>query len=124
MSKFDLTVIYDGGCPLCSREILHYQKFKSLKTIQWLDLTKEAEKLEREFGIQPLDALAQFHVMDGNRQWHKGADGFVLLWQALPYYRWLARFCIATHLLPLLRWGYAHFAAGHFKRRCAQGVCR
>jgi hypothetical protein len=47
----------------------------------------------------------------------------VALWQALPYYRWLAKACQGLRLLPLMRWAYVRFARWHFKRRCDNGVC-
>jgi len=122
MNSTGLTVLFDGGCPLCSREIGHYQRLTGLRPIQWLDVTGNDERLGR-FAIPPEEAMAEFHVFDEAGRLHKGADGFVTLWQALPYYRWLARLCVGLRLLPLMRWAYARFARWHFKRRCATGVC-
>jgi predicted DCC family thiol-disulfide oxidoreductase YuxK len=122
MDTTGLTVLFDGGCPLCGREIAHYRKLPGLLPIQWLDVTQDAPAL-RGFGVSPAEAMAEFHVFDAQGRLHKGADGFVALWLALPYYRWLARACQGLRLLPLMRWGYARFARWHFRRRCASGVC-
>ncbi len=34
-----LEVFYDGGCPLCRREINYFRALKSRVPIIWLDLT-------------------------------------------------------------------------------------
>ena len=122
MNSKGLTVLFDGGCPLCSREISHYRALQGLAPIQWLDVTDDDSAL-RHWGVKRQDAMAEFHVFDEAGRLHKGADGFVLLWASLPYYRWLARVCRRLHLLPLMRWAYARFARWHFQRRCASGVC-
>ena len=122
MNASSLTVLFDGGCPLCSQEINHYRKLPGLVPVHWHDITQDDEIL-RQFGVKREAAMAEFHVFDDAGQLHKGADGFVILWQALPYYRWLARICLALHLLPLLRYGYTRFARWHFHRRCQSGVC-
>ncbi|MFM8330815.1 MAG: thiol-disulfide oxidoreductase DCC family protein [Candidatus Methylumidiphilus sp.] len=122
METSELTVLFDGGCPLCSREIAHYRKLASLRPVAWLDVAAIDGNPEA-FGVSRGDALAQFHVRDADGRWHVGADGFVLLWQALPYYRWLAWVCLKLHLLPLLRRLYGPFARWHYRRRCAAGVC-
>ena len=122
MNSPSLTVLFDGGCPLCSREIGHYQNLTSLVPIQWFDITRD-DLMLRQFGVKREDAMAEFHVFDDKGQLHKGADGFVVLWQALPYYCWLASISRILHLLPLMRKFYTHFARWHFKRRCQSGVC-
>ena len=122
MNTPSLTVLFDGGCPLCNREIGHYRNLTSLIPIQWFDATHDDVRL-RQIGVKREDAMAEFHVFDDKGQLHKGADGFVVLWQALPYYRWLARICRILHLLPLMRIFYTHFALWHFKRRCQSGFC-
>lgn len=116
MNTPGLTVLFDGGCPLCSREIAHYQKLGSLAPIQWLDVTGEDSEW-KGWGVEREAALAEFHVFDETGCLHKGADGFVALWGALPYYRWLARICRGLHLLPLMRLAYARFARWHYQRR-------
>lgn len=122
MNPNTLTVLFDGGCPLCSREIAHYQQLTSRMPIDWVDITQDRERL-RSLGLSVAEAMAEFHVIDGSGQVYKGADGFVALWQALPYFHWLASLCKTLHLLPLMRWGYAHFARWHYRRRCQAGVC-
>jgi predicted DCC family thiol-disulfide oxidoreductase YuxK len=116
------TVFYDGGCPLCSREIAHYRRMDREHRIRWLDVTRDGTALSA-YGIDQVEALAVFHVIDRGGRLVKGAEGFVTVWKELPRYRWLARLCRFFHLLPLMEWGYARFARWHFRRRCREGVC-
>lgn len=118
-----LTIFFDGGCPVCSREINHYRKLEALTALEWIDVTLEPERLVTH-EIPLLDAMAEFHVMDETGQFHKGADGFLLLWSTLPYYRYLAAFFHQLHLEPLLRDWYTRFARWHFRRRCPNNRCR
>ena len=37
--KPELTVYYDGSCPLCRREIALYQGLQSLHPIRWVDVS-------------------------------------------------------------------------------------
>ena len=122
MSTPKLTVFFDGGCPLCSREIDHYRKLEGADRLVWLDITDPAIDLQ-PYGIDRRSALKSFHVMDDQGQFHLGADGFLALWDALPRYRGLAWFCHLMRLPPLMRFVYRHFAARHFRRRCQDGAC-
>jgi len=122
MSSPLLTVLYDGGCPMCSREILHYQRIAGDRPIRWLDVTQEATDIT-PYGLTVEAALRSFHVIPVSGPMKAGANAFVTLWSALPYYRWLAKVILATGTLPWLEGIYVRFAAWHFKRRCATGTC-
>ena len=117
-----LTVFYDGGCPLCSREINHYRKLSADIPIQWLDVTASDAGLER-FGLDRDQALKRFHVLDDHGAFHVGAYGFITLWRQLPYYRTLAFLTRALRVAPWLEAVYVRFADWHYRRRCIQGVC-
>lgn len=117
-----LTVLYDGSCPLCRREIAHYQRIARHSPLRWLDVSEPGIPLAA-YGVTTEQAMRQFHVMDANGHAHIGAAGFIRLWAELPGYRWLARFCRTFKLTPLLDCVYARFADWRFKRRCREGVC-
>ena len=36
-------VFYDGGCPLCRREIAHYRRIDSTGSLRWVDAMTEQE---------------------------------------------------------------------------------
>lgn len=122
MSDSLFTVLYDGGCPLCSREIAHYRRIAENLPIAWIDVAPP-DADPSSYGVSRRDALRVFHVIDPDGVAHRGARGFLRLWAALPRYRWLARLCHALRVEPLLDYGYRHFANWHFARRCRDGVC-
>ena len=84
-----LTVIYNGSCPICSREVAGYRARadREQAEIAFVDLT--AEETAR-FGLSRDDAARQFHVLRDGRL-VAGLDAFILLWDRLPGLRWLAK---------------------------------
>ncbi len=122
MESYALTVFFDGGCPLCRREIEHYRKLKARKPIQWIDITQPHAPLA-DYGVEQDSAMRRFHVLDDHGRFHIGAHGFVTLWAQLPYYRYLASLVRTLSVVPLLDQVYARFADWHFGRRCRDGLC-
>jgi predicted DCC family thiol-disulfide oxidoreductase YuxK len=111
------TVFFDGGCPLCSREIAHYQRLDKKGDLLWVDITREVEQV-RLSGCDPVDLMQRFHVRDIHGNWRTGAWGFAEMWAHLPYYRWLSLTLRFTRLLPVLDWLYGHFARWRMRGRC------
>jgi predicted DCC family thiol-disulfide oxidoreductase YuxK len=122
MTQSQTTVLYDGGCPLCSREINHYRRLAGDRPIEWLDVTQPGADIGR-FGLNRGEALKLFHVIDSTGTMHVGASAFIALWAELPRYRWLAGLCRSLGLVPLLEVIYVRFAGWHFRRRCRDGAC-
>ena len=86
-----LTVMYDGGCPLCRREIGIYRGLQPLRPdlpVCFADVSDAAWVLPAGTTRQQL--LARFHVRSGGGQLLSGAQAFLALWAALPGWRWLA----------------------------------
>ena len=86
-----LTVLYDGACPLCRREIGVYQGLKPVlasQTLSFSDISRADVPLPP--GGLRSDYLARFHVQQSDGQVISGAAAFVALWAALPGWRWLA----------------------------------
>lgn len=103
-----LTVLYDGGCPLCRREIAHVQGLARQQGgagLYFVDVSAVATAPAAE--RQTL--LARFHVQraDGTRL--HGAAAFVAMWQRLPGWRWLARAARLPGALPLMEVAYQGF---------------
>ncbi|MDJ0832287.1 MAG: DUF393 domain-containing protein [Gammaproteobacteria bacterium] len=118
-----IKVFYDGQCPMCRREIEHYQGLKGADRIDWVDITLSSEVLEQH-DLTLDQAMARFHVLDGQGQWQVGAYGFVEMWKQLPAMRWLAILLGKLHLLPVTNWAYKHFARWRLARRCQDDVCK
>ena len=115
-------VFYDGGCPLCRREIDHYRRLDSDNRIDWVDITSQTDELRR-YGLSYEQAMARFHVLDSDGKWQTGAHGFAELWSHLPYFRWLAWLTRRLRLLAPLDILYRHFARWRARRRCAGDLC-
>ena len=111
-----ITMFYDGGCPLCRREVGHYRRLDRARRVRWIDIDGQGEPLE-PFHLTRSDAMARLHVLDRDGQMQSGAAAFVALWSALPYYRWLARFVQSLGLIPILERLYVPFARWRMSRR-------
>jgi predicted DCC family thiol-disulfide oxidoreductase YuxK len=116
------TVFYDGDCPLCRREIAHYRRMDSRERLHWVDAVNEPETLA-EHGLSFERAMAELHVLDGAGRWQRGVDAFLVIWQHLPAYRWLAKLVTVLGLRRPLGFIYRHFAAWRNRQRCETGSC-
>ena len=116
-------VFYDGGCPLCRREIEHYQGMKGAETIRWIDITESSSEM-LSYGLTVETAMARFHVLDAEGRWQTGAYGFSEVWSQLPALRWASLLLNRLHLLRAVDWIYTHFARWRLKKRCTGNVCR
>ena len=107
-------VLYNGDCPLCSAEIGHYERYadRAGLPIRFDDLN--AADLAR-WGIDADTAAQRLHVLHEGRM-HAGIDGFLVLWRAMPRWRWLARIVG----LPGLR----HLAGLAYDRALAPAIYR
>ena len=110
-------VFYDGGCPLCRREIAHYRRIDSAGSLHWVDAVKQPETLARH-GLSLEQAMAELHVLDSAGYLQRGVDAFLVIWQQLPAYRWLAKLVTALGLRRPLGVFYRHFAAWRYRQRC------
>jgi predicted DCC family thiol-disulfide oxidoreductase YuxK len=84
-----LTVLYDGACPLCRREIDVYRGLRPNTPVCFADVSDPASPLPSDTTREQL--LARFHVRGSDGQLLSGAQAFLALWAALPGWRWLAR---------------------------------
>ncbi|MEM8576927.1 MAG: DUF393 domain-containing protein [Pseudomonadota bacterium] len=89
MASDETEVLYNADCPVCRFEIDHYADYvgKTGLPIRFDDLN--ASELT-QWGLSPEDAARRLHVRkDG--QIYAGIPAFIVLWQDMPRYRWLAR---------------------------------
>lgn len=78
-----LTVWYDGGCPLCTREIALMRRLDTRHRLRFVDVGDERSRCPIDRG----DLLARFHVSDAQGRFHSGAAAFVAMWRAIPLLR-------------------------------------
>jgi predicted DCC family thiol-disulfide oxidoreductase YuxK len=81
----DTTVIYNGECPVCSREIAVYRA-RAEGPVRFVDLN--ACDMGR-FGLTPDAAARRLHVVEDGRLL-AGVEAFRALWRVTPGFRWLA----------------------------------
>lgn len=101
-----LTVMFDGSCPLCRREVGVYQALSPLQPVAWLDVSQTS------LDLAPADRaryLARFHVRRQDGQLLSGAAAFVALWRAMPGWRWLGRIGTLPGVTPVLELLYRGF---------------
>ena len=90
MSK-QVTVWYDGACPLCLREIALMRRLDSRDTIDFVDVSGDAPQ---SCPIDQAELLARFHARE-NGKVHSGAAAFAAMWRAIPIMKplgWMAKF--------------------------------
>jgi demethoxyubiquinone hydroxylase (CLK1/Coq7/Cat5 family) len=103
-----LTVLYDGACPLCAKEISHYQGLTPLCPVQWVDVSQLPDG-DVTPGLSRDQALARMHVIAPDGSVISGARAFVAMWERLPRWRWLARLASVPPLPAVLEWLYRGF---------------
>lgn len=102
----ELTVMFDGACPLCRREIAVYQSLAPLQPVRWQDVSAGSSDLTHQ---QQAQYMARFHVRLPNGDLLSGAAAFVALWRTMPGWRWLARLASLPGATPMLELAYKGF---------------
>lgn len=115
-----ITVYYDGKCSLCSKEIAYYKNLAPSDTFTWCDITIDSKPLLQK-GVNLKDGLMFFHVEDDNGIMHTSLDAFIIVWQHLRGWRFLAKIASLPVLKPLANQCYTMFARYRFKKN---GYCK
>ncbi len=100
-----LLVWYDGGCPLCLREIALMRRLDRRGAIDFVDAIKVSAE------ACPIDRralLARFHANE-NGQLLSGAAAFAAMWRAIPVLRPLGLAARNRVVLAVLEAAYRGF---------------
>ena len=107
-TQYDATVYFDGGCPVCSREIAMYQRQSGGNTVNWVDVARcDAEELGQYLSRDA--AIARLHLRRPDGSLVSGAEAFTTLWRVLPRWAWLGRLFGSGATLWLLEAVYRTF---------------
>lgn len=104
-----LTVWFDGGCPLCTREIALFRKLDRRGAIHFEDISQS----ENACPVDRAELLARFHAQEKGKPIVSGAAAFAAMWRAIPVLRpagELAR-------IPALLWLLEHLYTGFLRIR-------
>ncbi len=102
-------ILYNGRCPICSAEIVHYRK-QAEATKAALRFTDLHDADLSEWQLSAEQATRRLHARH-NGQIISGFPAFLILWQHLPRMRWLARLLSLPVLRQIAEIGYNHLAA-------------
>jgi predicted DCC family thiol-disulfide oxidoreductase YuxK len=82
-SSRPLRVYYDGGCPICSREIAFYRARPGADGFEWIDVTRAGpDDLGADLTREA--ALARMHVRLPDGTLASGAAAFAAMWRRMP----------------------------------------
>lgn len=105
----DVTLFYDGACPLCSREARHYRRLLDPQQLGLTDIAA-ADFDARAHGLSPEAVNRSLHAKLANGQVVDGIDAFAAIWQMLPRYRPLVLLTRTPGIRQIMQAGYAVFA--------------
>ena len=110
-----ITILYDGACGLCSKEINYYRRIAPKGVFDWQDVTVSTAALDQQ-GIGLTDALMQLHAVDDDGHLHQGVDAFILMWKRIGQWKWLGHFVGLPIIKQIAQVLYGHFCKWRFKR--------
>lgn len=98
----DLTTIYNGRCGVCRPEIEHYARLDAKEggRHRWVNLYEAPDLLAR-YGLDAETVKRRLHVIGPGDRPYAGVDAFLLIWRAIPRYRWLAALVGSRPVKPL-----------------------
>jgi predicted DCC family thiol-disulfide oxidoreductase YuxK len=103
----EMTVYFDGACPLCRAEIGYYKNQNGAECIEFLDVSASDGALPD--GLTRAQAMARFHVRSADGELLSGAAAFVHIWRTLPGWRWAARIASLPGAMTMMEFGYVAF---------------
>ncbi|MHB8285673.1 MAG: thiol-disulfide oxidoreductase DCC family protein [Caulobacteraceae bacterium] len=112
----EVVVWFDGGCPLCRREVALMRRLDRRGAVRFRDL-------DGETAVCPLprgDMLAELHALEDGRLL-SGAAAFAAMWRAIPLLRPLGLAARSPLVLAGLERLYRLFLRG---RPALQGLAR
>lgn len=102
------TVYFDGGCPVCSREVAMYQRQPGAEGLNWVNVAG-CTGPELGAGLTREAAMARLHLRRPDGSLVSGARAFTELWRALPQWALVGRVFGSGPGLWLLEAGYRIF---------------
>ena len=108
IQKLSCIVYFDGACPVCSKEIAIYKKWRGGDRIEWVDASACQEQ-DLGAALNREAALARLHLRDADGKLLQGAAAFVELWKYLPAIGWVTPLLSYSLVIKLLEVFYRVF---------------
>ena len=102
-----LTVYFDGSCPLCQAEVRHYRGKDQAGALGFLEVSAAAAVTPQ--GITRRQTMERFHGRAADGRVLSGAAAFVEVWSRITHWRWAARVASLPAALTALELGYRMF---------------
>lgn len=106
--SFRPKLFYDGGCPICSREVALYRSGPGAERLDWVDLS-QCGTADLGPGLSREAALGRLHLRLADGRLLSGAAAFTALWTLLPRWAWLGRSLSPAPMQWLLEAAYRLF---------------
>ena len=122
-SDYDIEVFFDGGCPLCRREITFLRRWDRRRKIRFTDISA-ADFEAAAVGMTDETLMAEMHGRLPNGTWLRGVEVFRRMYAAVGFgpLVFLSRLPLISQVLD---WGYAIFARNRLRLtgRCSANGC-
>lgn len=102
----NLIVFYDGWCPVCKREIMHYKKLNN-KTIDYFDIREK--NIHKQYNLNPVEIRKSIYSLKDDKL-YSGIDTFLNIWTEIPRYKILYKIFSIKILRPFYDFLYDIFA--------------
>lgn len=121
---FEIEVFFDGGCPLCRREIEMIRRKDKARLIRFTDIDEPSFNAP-SVGKTQEELMAQLHGRLPDGTWVKGVDTFRRLYEAIGF-RWIVRLSRLSGISQILNIAYGAFAKNRLALtgRCQSKLCR
>jgi len=118
----NVLVWFDGGCPLCRREIALMRRLDRRRAITFVDVAQD----DATCPVDRAALLARFHALEDGRML-SGAAAFAAMWRAIPSLRPLGIAARTPFMLAMLEFLYRRFlwvrpGLQHFMRRLERRI--
>ena len=114
-SKPSTTVLFNGDCEICSKEICIYQSYGSSEGLP-IDFKDINNTDLNSFGLTRDETARQLHVLK-NSELFVGVKAFVILWNEMPKYRFLAKIFSLPGVSKFAQFFYYHVISLYLYQR-------
>jgi predicted DCC family thiol-disulfide oxidoreductase YuxK len=119
-----LTVLFDGGCPMCRRTVRLLRSLDWLGRLDFVDATDAAARERHAPGLTEAEVLVEMYVVEPTGRRHGGYEGYLQIARVVPLMWPLALIGPLPGIRQLGHLVYKTIAANRVRRgRCTDEVC-